>query len=745
MITKRIQLKYFFISVILIFIGRDIFAQKNLKYKNVYKTVVEESKEGAYSLLLVFQKQEPYFANTYLQLGLIAEFWAKDYDALVEKKDVEFFIYNTNLYFGLAKSKIDDKEVRKNQKYYENVGKFKDLQKIQFEDIDALITDKIAANNEYKKNVNIVTNYFNSSIKHYNNCISIFKEINQKNNKIKDIYMTADEDFMKKLNELESSFDSTLYFLQNYQTAVKNYPIKNYNQKYKLLPIDTYRLQGLTGSDFLLDLIPIWDYGTWIKSLKKLMKSDLFQLRNEIDITEKALNRNVDKLLNMNDYAFGIEKYHIDEKLKYQIGKYDHKSLVLELFNYKDSKLDYLILARNPLNNPSDSVSNFPLSQKAKYFYSLIKKNKETDTLINNFKSKVNLYDVNKYKEFFDDNYGGFEGLKNFTTKESEFLNTSLNNYYDNLGQSVINDILVKKDSISFIYNKSEINLKISDINFDNVEIEKYYTKAYIIDSYGDYYITGTTKLKNKINAAFIAKSNGKKDIEWVKTFYADKISNSYGAFIQANENGCDILITSIKDNNIENELYKIDYEGKLKIKKSLNVAFIPRYFRYDEINDNYLIGFKGLNMNSFIYEKEEKSLISKFKGEDLSLIWTSDFDLTGNIVDIIKVNTNFLVILNFSAIKSAEKVINSETGTKNNTCIAILDENGKLIEIKPFFNANSYYITRAIKINNKTINLLGFNGDLIDYNKSKINSFGKINYILIDDKVEMIFNNWKK
>ena len=75
----------------------------------------ENEQEEVYSLLLVYQKQDPYFANTYFQLGLISKYWSKDYDALTNLRDVEFFIYNTGLYFGLASSKIDAKEIRKQQ------------------------------------------------------------------------------------------------------------------------------------------------------------------------------------------------------------------------------------------------------------------------------------------------------------------------------------------------------------------------------------------------------------------------------------------------------------------------------------------------------------------------------------------------------------------------------------------------------------------------------------------------------
>ena len=735
MITKNMQIKYFFISAFFILMSSLSFAQKNIKYKNVYKTVVESSKVEAYSLLLVFQKQEPYFANTYLQLGLIAEKWAKDYDALLERKDVDFFIYRTSLYFGLAKSKIDDKDLRKNKKYYENIGKFKDLQKIKSEDVNAFLNEKIISINEYKKNINIVTNYFNSSIKHYNNCIKIFKEINKNNNKIKDIYMTADDAFMKKLDKLESSFDSTLYFLQNYQTAIKNYPVRNYQQEYKLLPIKTYRLHGLTGSDFLLDLIPIWDYGTWIKNLRELMKTDIFQMKNEIILTENAFKKDIDRLNNMDNYSFDIERYNIDEKLKYQIGKYDHNSIILDLFKYKDKKLDYLVLTRNPLNNPLNTSNDFPLTQKVRFYNSIFKLNSEVDSLNDYLGNKVNKYDVNKYKEFFDTNYGGVDGLKKYSEEESKKITSNLKDLYSNLKKSIINDMLSEKDTISFTYENAKIDLKESDVDFENADLNTYYTKTYIKDSNGDYYITGFTKLNSKSIYAFVAKSNKKTNIDWVKTFFIDKYSKNCGSSLNVDVSGCNLLITSIKSGVIKNALIKIDIEGKQKKKSDLLTGLIPIYFKYDEINENYLIGYKGNSYSTSNNNNNLQKFILKKYGTDLKLKWYCRFDLKGNLVDVLKVNNNYFVVMNFIELKYNNKLIKSKAIDNSNSIVSVIGANGKVIDKLPLFSTNGYFVTKAIKINSKTINLLGFNGKNIEINESNKENIDKLNYILINEK----------
>jgi hypothetical protein len=452
-ILKKIP--FLLIIFILSFSNQLTFGQRNLKYKDVFKIIEEKSKEEAYSILLVYQKQDPFSPNTYLQLGMISQFWSKDYDALTNLRDVEFFIYNTNLYYGLAMSKIDQKEIRRNDKYYLNIDRFKGREKIEFEDIKSFIQEQMDANNEYSKNVQLVTKLFNSSIKHYNNCIRIFKEINTNHNKIKDIYLTASPKFISDLNELENSFDSTIFYLQNYQTAIKNYPIKNYNQKYKLLPIETYRLQGLTGSDFLKDEIPIWNYGVWVKKIKQVLSTDIEDMRNQINKADQKLNENISLFAETREYNPELIRYKVDEKLRFKIGKYDYQSILLNLFDFKESKINFLADLKNPINDPKDTLTKYSLLQKARYYESLLYSKKQADSLNNKLSTSINTYDINKYSDFFNTNYGGETGLKNYLKNESVFLQTQLKSSHNNFKEYIVQVFSKKDKTIDSIFYKN--------------------------------------------------------------------------------------------------------------------------------------------------------------------------------------------------------------------------------------------------------------------------------------------------
>ena len=217
-------------------------AQQNLKYKDLYEVVQTKSPEIAYPMLLSFQRQDPYHVNVYYQLGLIADKWAKEYDPLLDIPNVKYFTYHTDVYFSLAKSKLDKREVRKNREYYQQARKSKGNSKIEYEDVLKHLKIKIFENEEFVQNWQKIVNYYYATIDHYNTGIESFMQINQSNSKIKNIYLTADKDFKDRLAALKNSYDSTIFYFDKYREALSAYPIGDYKQNYEIRPIETYRL-----------------------------------------------------------------------------------------------------------------------------------------------------------------------------------------------------------------------------------------------------------------------------------------------------------------------------------------------------------------------------------------------------------------------------------------------------------------------------------------------------------------------
>jgi hypothetical protein len=739
--------KYCLLVVFIFFFSNQFaFGQKNLKYKDVFKTVEEKSKEEAYSVLLVYQKQDPFFANTYLQLGMISQFWSKDYDPLTNIKDVEFFIYNTNLYYGLALSKIDQKEVRKNIKYYLNIDRFKGREEVEFEEVRSYIQEQMDANTEYSKNVQIVTRLFNLSIKHYNNCVRIFKEINSNNNKIKDIYLTASARFLENLNELESSFDSTIYYLQNYQTAIKSYPIKSYNQKYKLLPIETYRLHGLTGSDFLNDEIPIWNYGVWVKNIKQVLNTEIADMRNQINIADQKLNENISMLTEAREYKPDFTRLKVDEKLKYKIGKYDYQSILLKLFNFKESKINFIADLRNPVNNPKDTLTKFSLLEKARFYESVLNSKKKCDSLNKDISSSLNVYEINKYNDFVNSKYGGDAGLKNYLKNELSFLSSQLKNSHNHFKEYLIHSFATKRSLFDSIRYKNMPFTFVGNVaNFANASPNVCNVTNYMSNSNGEVYLTGFLKEGNNPFHLFLAKINSKAEIIWLKVVPSGA-NNSCGLFVEAKDDGCDVLLISSNDAAIQNLILTFDPDGKQKERFDLGINAIPRYFKYDEINQKYLVLFKGIKADQ-IECLDDELLVLQFDPILKKEIWKQSLKVKGVFNDVLTMNQNIFIVNSFTEYQSDLGYTSSGAGksTKStNAIIFVVDQNGNLSKEIPILDDKPFFITNVVKINSNTLNLLGFKSEFSETKNASIGDLGELVYLLLDANGNVFYENIK-
>ena len=86
-----------------------------LKYKDIHPTLQDMPNNEAFDILQKFQKQDPYHANAYYQLGIAAYNLAKTFDPLTDYNNLSYFTYHANLYYGLAHKYLDEKEAKKNK------------------------------------------------------------------------------------------------------------------------------------------------------------------------------------------------------------------------------------------------------------------------------------------------------------------------------------------------------------------------------------------------------------------------------------------------------------------------------------------------------------------------------------------------------------------------------------------------------------------------------------------------------
>jgi len=741
------NLKNIFVFFLVLLIGGQLVAQKTkLKYKEVYETVLAKNKEATYPILMAHQRQDPFHVNTYYQLGGIAKFWAKEYDPFVDYKSVMNFIYDTKLYYGLGKSKLDEKEARKNRRFYQNLQISKDSTKIQYEDILKFTDDQLKDIEEYERNVKTITSNYNKSVAFYNDCILIFMSINKTESRFKDMLLTSNEELMNKLKKLSACYDSVQYYFSEYKTNIKNYPIKNYNQNLKSVPIETYRLDGLVSTNFLNDEIIIGDYSTWVKKTTELINSDILAIRTQVSLIDKEMNQKIETIRSGKGYT-EMEGYKMDEKFMFKVGKYDQNSLALSLFLYKEAKSNFLARTKNPLNDPLNHSLDFSLLRRARYYNDVFTLKKQVDSLNKVLISEVNPKSVQKYNEFFKSQYGGTDGLKSYVSRDGKLLDEFLDSAWVHLKAFTLRDIGKHNDTTGLMFGKNDVvNLfpKYSDIS--SAADLRYVTLSSGRDKNGNYYLSGYYKPVGKPAQAFVAKTVKDQRIEWLKVFPAAANVTEVVPVISVADNSCLFLVTSFGENNaISNVMYIFDQAGRQTYKKEFAIPMIPRYLIFDDINENALVGYRGTSLNQF--ESTSGGMFVNmvyFNNETLN--WSKDFVFEGNLVDILRMDKNYFVFTNYSQITTVTVTIEySKAGTdksKTNTMLTILDEKGQQVKVIRYESEKPVFLLKAVKLNSNLINLIGVKSDAVDLYKAPYSSFGSLFYGLVNLTGEQFYKN---
>ncbi len=731
-------MKIIIIISLSILISTQSFAKKPLKYDDIYEVVLSGDKDKAYTLLLAFQKQEPEFANTYFQLALIARDWSKEFNPFTEFSYTKQFIYNTKLYFGLAKLKLKE-EKKKNRDLYENAGIIPLGKKLKIEDIELFIDAEIKSIKIYEKNITKIINNFNQSSDSYNKCVDVFMDINTEYNKIKNIYLASDKATLQKLNDLEMYYDSTLIYFKNYKSAIKEYPIEGYDQEYQLKQIITYRLNGLTNSNFLNNNFFLWDYKTWVNKVKKTKGERIKSNRQDIGSIKTTMENKL-KFLDKDNYSDKFKPYKLDEKFVYKIEKYDNNSLLIKLFKLNEAKINYYTYFRKSINNPK-TLSDFSLDKSAAYCYFLSEKKTYSDSINKDFNESIKANEILKYKNFYMSSYNGVQGLKDYSLRQDLFFKAR-----EKEAEKLLKNRLYKfsyfipTDSLN--YRKKLIKSKIIFPNFNSAENDSYnicnYKNSNNKLSVAGYYKTKTGKIYG-----FSAISENSKDILKINKSQRSETSNITNLLVENFSLGMFTIETSI-GSEIKNTLIKYNNKGKLLKKTVLPFSKIPRYMTYDDINNSMIIVFYGTKIDATA-DADNEQIVYHLNFEDEQETYIIKSKAKAYVFDIIKLNNRILIFSNFVSYTGTDNnIINSKAGilSKETNLLVTVISNGKIEKQVPFTNKQAFFGKKAIKINSNLINILGFKTTY--ENKNFVNLKNKDLYnLLINSELENVNSAW--
>ncbi len=712
--------KIFQIIAIITFLSTNILAQ-NLKYKDIFNTLQNGDTLLAYNMLLAFQKSNPYFANTYFQLGNISYKWVFETDPFLDIERTEYLIYNTRLFYGLAIKRLtqDKTDVKKNRKYYQNLPELAQVAKLNNQYIINFINYRLKKIEEYDKNIHIIYSYFYTMIKIYNNTVAYYRQLISRYPKIKDLYLAPVTEIKPKLDTLKIKYDSTLFLYQQYKTAITSYPVKNYNQKLVQKNIKTYRLQGLTYTNFLADTILVWNYDKWAKDVINVIVNDITKLRSHIDLMQKLMDNFQRKILKA-PYASQQQFFNFNPKIIYEIEKFDYKSLMSAYFEYRKAKLDFLTFSKLKFNDTTDQ--GLPLVFRAKNYLTLYKMKLEADSLWSIVQQRNTAKNRQKYRDFFQQEFP--QGFTAYLQHEKVFNNNYLQAQFERYKYFIFRDALnypFVKDSVK--YKDYAVPLYVSFVFPQFAGPSQIVVLDKVKDPKGEIYLAGYIRGQN-VSYPFLARVFNRQ-VLWLKKEQVP--ANSLQAYVKLNLSTDGLTVVKHDFVSHKNTLLQLDFAGNQVFSFELTESQIPKSISYDGINNLVAVVYKGNDIKP-LTQSSDPLVVQLWSVDNKQLKWHKQVKIKGSFVDLIKIDTVYHIFFNASQYEFGAQV---KTAVSNIIGEYTVGVSGQMQKISTLFDQPQYLI-KAIKLSNRKINLLCLDGVNISIYEDKFVNFPKLKYILL-------------
>lgn len=424
-------------------------AQK-VKYKDIYVWLANKQYDEAEPFLKRYLKENDDNPNAVLYMGLIYEHKSLKNDILKEGTVSVANMDSANLFLDQAFKLITEKELRKNDEYYETF-KRRDLRTgeygVKISDIQFFIEKRLQELRERKDKIKLVNFYFVLTDSTYNRSQKHYRVLQQKYGNTKSMLLRADNTTLEQLRQLSSTFDSCQKAFDIFKTNVQALGKTNYNYQLTLNEIRDLRKDGNDKIDLLNDQVQLWNFRKFAEESIKVIRDEITPLKDHLVSADIDINKLREKLLR-DSISVRSEMEKLSAKLLHEkLKAYDDQPLPALLFNLKIAEINYRSdLASHRLLKDS---ANIPLQLKmGKEELASIK---VLDSLAKALPSTMIDEKAEDYEHFIKNTYNQTSVLKSYVGGLQEFAERemALKDFEVKFRSKGINWLVVGEDSVS--------------------------------------------------------------------------------------------------------------------------------------------------------------------------------------------------------------------------------------------------------------------------------------------------------
>jgi len=460
----------FIIALVLLVLSLNATAQK-VKYKDLIVLLTSKQYEKAEPFLKRYLKENDDNPNAYLYMGIVFHEKSSKNDPLTQTEILCANIDSALINYDKAFKTIDDRELRKNDEYYEaymrrdlRTGKFV----IKLSDVQLDIENKTKGLKEKKEKVKSLKKFFTSSSESYTRVNGSYKNLTAQYASDKEFYLRSDDSMVASLKNISTAYDSVTQLFDQYKKISKELGKTGHDQVIDAQEIKDIKKDGISAADFMKDDLKIWDYKKWGAQSLEIIEKEIIPMRDhlvtfDIEVNKLRAKLQKDSVSVKNDLTKLANKPLFD-----QLKKYDKDPMPLSLFNMKIAELDFY----------SDVVLNSTYRDSADVRLRLAALKMEMDDLkeldsISSLLAKRNYEDEEKnYRQFITKTFGTTSVLQNAVNATLEFSKREKAKRENELKKAnqALNWLVSASDSIPLVVDNTH-NLKFKPLV---IESERY-------------------------------------------------------------------------------------------------------------------------------------------------------------------------------------------------------------------------------------------------------------------------------
>ena len=322
----KLLVAFFFIT--LSFLG---YGQK-IKYKDLFPLLSSKNwTEGGPQLkIFLNDPKNAEEANAHLQMGLMLEDQfngldiAQDTTSSYSKGDSAVF------FFEKAKQLITEKELKKNDKYYQAFFR-RDLRTGEFgikvSDVHLDIEKKVEAIEGKMSDSRNLAKQVDVLVSTYGSTLEKFKELTNQYDSYNSLLLSINSDGLASLQEIKSGSLLSKEAAKEVKQLASNLGTDKYKEDVVIKEIRNYGIDGIENGDLTSGRIELWDHESWVIDTNSEINGSIGLLKSMVMSYSNTIREKKEQIKRSED----TEVDTLSQDLNSLFDKYDPESLTQKL------------------------------------------------------------------------------------------------------------------------------------------------------------------------------------------------------------------------------------------------------------------------------------------------------------------------------------------------------------------------------------------------------------------------------